>query len=439
MKKSAYLNVIRGRSEYLLHNTLNGTIAKAKCIRTRSIIDNLDKEVSFKYDESNAFHKFLYDLGMIVRDGVDERNLLNYRFHEANRDELEIILFVTRQCNFRCVYCYEKHENKCMRPELYVNLAKAIKKEVDTKRYKSVLLSFFGGEPMLEYDTICAFMENMRKFASEANITVSGGMTTNAHLLTYEKLKRLVELNVLSFQITLDGLKETHDSNRLLVGGGATWERIIQNLKDAKNSDLGFEITLRTNISANSADMIENYLRYISSNFANDNRFKYHFEAIKDLGGDIDPRLYDNNNDRKVVEEIISTAKEVGLQASLFSYGFMPFGYMCYASKNNNLAVDTDGTLRKCTVDIYSEENAVGILSDKGFEIEDIKICDWTSYDLPEECYDCKILPLCFGRKCPLSIKTLGDCDKSYCSTILAYYESSLLYYYKLDGFPNKV
>ena len=432
MKKSIYLNVIKGEQEYLLHNTLHGTLAKAKCITTRSIVDGLEEKGNLAYDDGHAFHRFLKDLNMIVPNDVDERSLLNYHFIEANKDVLQIILFVTRQCNFRCTYCYEKHENKRMDARVYDNLMQAIKIKVSAQGYKAVVLSFFGGEPMLEYDNICSFMKNMLEFADKGNISIYGSMTTNAYLLTQEKLKKLVGLKIQNYQITVDGLKETHDSKRCLVGGGGTWERIVENLKDAKSSELDFEITLRTNFEADASETIKDYLAFVSSNFADDKRFKIHLEAIKNLGGESGGNSLESIAEDKAFEKILSIAKEMKLRTSLFNFNFAPFGYMCYASKNSSIAIDTDGTLRKCTVDIDSAENAVGKLSDRGFEIEDTRTRCWTSYELPKECHECKILPLCYGRKCPSCTKGSSGCDATYCSTIRSYYENSIRYYYQV-------
>jgi len=425
VKRSVFLNVIRGKREYLLHNTLYGTLVKAKCIVTKSIVDGLEKEELLKYDDNNPFHRVLKSSKMIVEDDVDELSILNRRYLEADMNILHIILFVTRQCNFRCKYCYEKHENKRMHSELYDNLMHAIIEEVGSKGYRTVVLSFFGGEPMLEYDEICAFMKKMQGFADSANVSIYGSMTTNAYLLTSEKLKRLVELNVLNYQITVDGPQETHDCKRFFIDGTGTWKRIIQNLNDAKRSNLNFEITIRTNFDADVIERIKEYLMFVFANFTNDKRFKVHFEAIKNLGEETVENLYKTNDESKAIEDIFSLTKEL-LHANSFNFGFAPFDYMCYASKRSSLAVDTDGTLRKCTVNIDSAENAVGKLLEKGFQIDESKMCAWTSYQLPKECRSCKVLPLCFGRKCPVRMKNQQIGGIEYCSALVSYYENSL-------------
>lgn len=406
-------------------------MAKARCDVTKSIVDSLEKKTNFEFEHSNAFHRALKDMKMIVEEDLDEINLLNHHFFVTNGDELLVTLFVTRQCNFRCSYCYENHENKRMSSELYENLTEAIKIEVKSKGYKRVLISFFGGEPMLEYQAICGFMKNMFMFSRTENIPIFGQMTTNAYLLSLEKFQKLVELNVLYYQITLDGLKETHDNNRFLADGMGTWDRIIQNLKAVKNSNLQFEISLRTNFDLDNMANIKDYFSFLSKYFSEDRRFNAQFEEIKKLSTEINGQLNENNADTKILSELFTLASESKLNVSNFN--IEPFGYMCYASKNNSLVIDTDGTLMKCTVVIDSYKNVIGKLKNGKFDIEDTKICNWTSYNLPKYCYECKILALCFGRKCPISIINSSISDLTHCSNNVLSYEAYMRYIYHLS------
>ncbi|MCL1998925.1 MAG: radical SAM protein [Turicibacter sp.] len=438
MKKSRFLNIIKGNSEYLLHNTLYGTMVKAKCDITREIADNLD---TVEYDEGNEFHKALKDLRMLVDENVNESSLLNYHFAELNRSNLLVILIVTRQCNFRCTYCYEKHENKKMDREIYENLKNAIAAEIDYKGYKSVTLSFFGGEPMLEYDEIVNFMEELQKIGKEKNVHIDGSMTTNGYDLTIDKFTKLVNLNVYDFQITIDGFRETHDKNRFLVGGGGTWQRIIDNLKAAKASDLNFRITLRANIDNAAALTVREFLGFLSENFVaiaadaaaensenfnisdtensdtvqSDSRFLVHFEAVKKMGGELDDKLDVCNDEGGLITDVIDFAAELDLPA--INYSPAPFANMCYASKTNTMVLDTNGTIMKCTVAIDSPHNEVGKLTAEGFDIDDATICNWTSSPLPKECGECPILAICYGKKCPMAtwqgeLRKPEDCQK---------------------------
>lgn len=421
MKKSRFLNIIKGNAEYLLHNTLYGTMVKAKCEITREIADNLDK---IQYDETNEFHKALKDLRMLVDENTNEKSLLNYHFMELDRSNLLVILVVSRQCNFRCTYCYEKHENKRMGSEIYANLKNAIAAEIDYKGYKSVTFSFFGGEPMLEYVEIVRFMEEMQQIGKEKNVHIDGSMTTNGYDLTIDKFEKLVNLHVYDFQITVDGFQQTHDKNRFLVGGGATWQKIIENLKLAKASKLNFRITIRTNIDNETAANIDDFMQFLAENFAEDSRFLIHFEAVKKMGGELDNQLNVHENEGKLITEVLAMASNLKINA--VNYSPTPFSNMCYASKPNSLILDTNATIMKCTVAIDSPHNAVGKLTAAGFEIDDTAICNWTSAALPNDCEECPILAICYGKKCPMATWHGERLNAVDCEKHIAIYEAFL-------------
>jgi len=424
MRKNKFLNVLRDGDVYLLHNTLHGTMAKVKCSLARSLVDALEGGAVFEYDQTDNFHKMLKDSHMVVDDGVNETNLLNYYYTElSKRGSLDIKLIVTRQCNFRCTYCYESFVDEKMGNEVYENLLIAIEKEAEHKGYKVVNIEFFGGEPLLEFEAICEFMENVQILAKAKGFVVNGSITTNAYYLSLDKLTKLVELNVLLYQITVDGLKENHDKSRISVDFGGTWDTIINNLLDAKKSWLSYKMLIRTNFDSILSNDYGAYLNFMAKNFSGDGRFDFLFKAVKDLGIQPDSELVKCDEEPNIIMGMTRLSKKLNLKVQ---YMCTPFSGMCYAAKSNSLVVDTGGALLKCTVTIDFANNVVGKLTTNGFEIDDDKICNWTSYNLQSECYDCSILPLCYGKICPLKMQEPEVYDTDKCKTKVSIYENQL-------------
>ena len=230
MKKSNFANIVRLGDEALIHNSLFGGAVKAKCDASKLFLRTIETDSRFELDENEEFHKVMKDMRMIVNDETDESSLVNFHFLERQQKDLYIILIVTRQCNFRCTYCYEDFRNEVMDSSVYENVLKVIEDLIDAKGYKSLQVSFFGGEPMLEYEAICQFMEKTNELAKKKSIYFFGEMTTNAYLLISEKFEKLVSIGLTNYQITVDGLRDTHDKGRPLANGGGSWEKIIQNL-----------------------------------------------------------------------------------------------------------------------------------------------------------------------------------------------------------------
>lgn len=424
MKKSRFANIIRNKGDYIVHNTLFGGVIKAKCDSSRALLDSIDDGSSFEFNDTEGFHRALRDMRIIVDDNTNEEGLANLYYSTMQQKELLIIPFVTRQCNFRCVYCYENFTDERMSEDTYDDLLGVIEQLIDAKGYKSLRISFFGGEPLIEYEMICRFSEKALELAERKGIHFFGGMTTNGYLLDGDKLRKMEKLGIIDYQITVDGLKETHDKSRPLVGGGGSWDKIMENLLDAKKSDCNFRFMIRTNFdNAITSDAV-NFLEFMATNFKGDERFAFHFEAAKKLGGKNDCILETVEDEAGDMNDMLVTARKNGLKLSGVTAFTQPFGMVCYAAKNDSFAIDYDGTIMKCTVHLDAPHNRIGSIIDGKLNIKDHLLSTWTSLDLPDKCKACKIYSVCYGKKCPAVISTEEGCHK--CTTMYENAMSSL-------------
>lgn len=158
MKLSQFANVVKADGFYLLHNTLYQTAISVSG-EEAAFIDSISDYHSFEPDMNSNFHKALIEQGMLVEENVREHQLVGYYEKNSRPIYLKLILIVTRQCNFRCPYCYEEHECKTMRDEIYDAIIVFIKKQLEMKKYDGLHISFFGGEPTLEHDaTLVTFV-----------------------------------------------------------------------------------------------------------------------------------------------------------------------------------------------------------------------------------------------------------------------------------------
>ena len=145
----------------------------------------------------------------------------------------KLTLQVTQQCNFRCEYCiysghYENrtHSNKNMD---WDTAKKAIDFYYDHSRdANSIMISFYGGEPLLKYDLILKAIEYANKIFEGKELTYT--ITTNGGLLTTEMVRVFMENNV-RITISLDGPPEIHDKSRKFASNGkGTFEAIRSNI-----------------------------------------------------------------------------------------------------------------------------------------------------------------------------------------------------------------
>ena len=139
---------------------------------------------------------------------------------EANGRTLPIrqVAFVlTERCNLRCVYCYERFKNKRRRHMSADAIKRRIGAELTADNgFDYVWFIFFGGEPLLRYETIRDVVEWSRATAWPAPAKEFQFMVeTNSTLLNAHMKQWFAEhRDHVILSVSLDGTKDAHDRNR---------------------------------------------------------------------------------------------------------------------------------------------------------------------------------------------------------------------------------
>lgn len=143
---------------------------------------------------------------------------------------MKVSLSLTHNCNFRCSYCYAGRKYKSGMP---LETAKqAVDLAIEKSRGELIDFSFFGGEPLLEFDLMKQISHYIQKKTSNHSIPYRLGLTTNGSILTDEILEFLIEQNV-RICFSLDGPPRIQNMNRILENGKGTHEKVSKNLKRA--------------------------------------------------------------------------------------------------------------------------------------------------------------------------------------------------------------
>lgn len=164
----------------------------------------------------------------------------------------QLILQVTQQCNFRCSYCaYTTGDDSVQRGHSNKRMSwKTAKAAIDfwaerIRHSAHPSVSFYGGEPLLEWPLIQKCIEYAKEKAEGKKISFN--MTTNATLLTTEMARFFVREHV-SLMISLDGPKEIHDRNRRFASNGeGTFDTVVSVLETMKREVPGFQQLLSYN------------------------------------------------------------------------------------------------------------------------------------------------------------------------------------------------
>lgn len=127
-----------------------------------------------------------------------------------------VMLLLTSKCNLVCHYCLYKDESYkigSMPENLMIKSLDFIMKHADPT---GCLITFFGGEPMLEFNLIMTAIKYIEN--KKGKLKIGYCMITNGLLFDQEKLDQLIKYNV-AIQLSLDGIQSIHDKNRVYSNG----------------------------------------------------------------------------------------------------------------------------------------------------------------------------------------------------------------------------
>ncbi|GGI58450.1 radical SAM protein [Winogradskyella haliclonae] len=277
---------------------------------------------------------------------------------------LNLILFPTEKCNFRCTYCYEDFKLGKMKPWVINAIKELISNRInDLTRLE---ISWFGGEPLIAKNIVLDIsrfiVENAKKY--NPDLDYRSNMTTNAYYLNRELFESLVVNGIVDFQISLDGPKRIHDLSRVMINGKGTFDSIWKNLLDIRNSSKKANIILRIHFDMSNFNYLEELIDQLDVEFGEDDRFNFYFKTIDKLGGENDDKLqtipFNKKDTYKDILRHNTKAKERLFELS------EKLPYVCYASKPNSIGIRSDGSLIKCTVGLNHESNQIGKINPDG-------------------------------------------------------------------------
>ena len=412
-KFSRYTNTIKSNSgDLLLHNSFMGAVARIPREQIKSYKPFFERYIC----ESDLMHdglKELCDGGFFVQAAMDESSYVERILEEErNSSVFSMILLPHENCNFRCIYCYEKFRKNKMQPEIIAGLKALV--EQKAREYNSIHISWFGGEPLLSIDVICGLSDSFMKSCNRHRVKYTSSMTTNAYLLTPKVFRFLLDRQIKGYQITLDGPEKLHNDSRKMVNGKGTYRTILNNLIGISRFKDAFTIKLRINFNEENTALIENWLENeIYDLFAKDQRFFLAFHPIGKWGGPNDDNLKTcrPENISPLRAMFMSSSQHLGFSDRLVKEYLSPHGHVCYASRASSIVVGSDGMIYKCSKDFDDSRNHVGKLANDGRLLINKDRWDrWINLAGIDtsRCHSCAFFPCCQARNCPLSTMDEG-------------------------------
>jgi len=153
---------------------------------------------------------------------------------KAETDLQQITLELTECCNLACRYCIYGEENSDFREfgnrVMSWNVAKAAVDYALAHSKRKIAITFYGGEPLLNFELLKQIVEYTLKNKDNKECTFS--MTTNLTLLSKEIALYLLTIPQFSVVGSIDGNKEVHNQNRVYKNGKGSYNAAILGLKN---------------------------------------------------------------------------------------------------------------------------------------------------------------------------------------------------------------
>lgn len=382
-----------GKEQTVLYNTRIGSLALIEEDKYKQYCAFAENGTPVSDEE------LLSDLklgGYVVDADYDELAAIKYNLNVSRFGTESLILTIapTSDCNFRCIYCYEKDSIKplVMSEETQDDLIAFVKRYMPTIRTFHV--SWYGGEPLLAISIVKRLSEAFLKLCEEYRVEYNASIVTNGYLLTPQIAEQLCAMKVLSMQVTLDGAAEDHDKRRFLKGGLPTFARIIDNLCEAKEK-LPQEVYIRINADRHNVERVDHVVQILRE---------------KGLLGRVCPYLamVENRNGTYNDNSCLPTNEFSQCEFDFIQRNGLDFicrmphqiGNYCGADRRGSFVVNADGCLYRCWNEMGIDGECIGTLKD-GLK-DSTRIYSNLMYDATEdpECRDCKFLPICMGG-CP--------------------------------------
>lgn len=398
-KKYSHYNIdLVYENKILLYNSLTDKFLIIENFLFELLIASKNEDC---IEEINNYHQSFYESllhnGFIVDKNLDEYEIIKNKIIEVdnNEEEFNIIINPTMNCNFNCWYCYEDHIKDS---KMSINTIHKIKLLIDNvianKKIKKIYLGWFGGEPLLHYEKVMLpILDYAHSISKANNIFFESDITTNGYLIKKEMIANFKEYDLNFFQITLDGNKAKHNEVRFVNKKRGSYEEIIDNIKLLTLHE--FSVNVRINFTKDTLiglDEVSEDLQNCNKEYLSIDMHQV-WQTKKD-------------NDRTLDLEFENKIKDIKRKFTLNGYhvnnnDISHYTNSCYADKLNEVVINYNGDIFKCTARDFTKENSLGILDEQG----NLK-WDNTLYNLRQSaklnnkpCKECPILPIC-GSGC---------------------------------------
>lgn len=438
MKYSKYNLVISDDSlpagKCLVCNTLSGATFLSDVSAAKAI-----SEKDLHAFDSETKKQFI-DSGIIIEDNsYDETRVFSYFYEKEKFDNsvLSLTILLTMSCNLRCVYCYEgagEVSNESLSSETRDNLFDFIKLQAESRRSSIVSLWLFGGEPLLTLSANVGFLDRVKQFCDETDREFVTQIVTNGILCTDENLDILERYNCQYVQITLDGVKEIHDSRRIYKNGKGSFDEVLSGIKKVVARKGLNNPVIRINIDKTNLSKTFELLDFLHREGLS--VCPVDFGIVK--GSTESCASYKSNCflEEELGDILYPLWKEA--ESRGFSVSLSPFRRYLYCGlySDSSFTIAPNGDIYKCWDFVNEEKHRIARLGTNGQVIDTTyAYFDWMTrnpFSIPE-CKNCAYLPVCGGGCVGASYCDKNNYHSAGCYKMKGVFEKQILERFKYE------
>ena len=322
---------------------------------------------------------------------------------------------LTEQCNLACKYCFLGNAAKRKKVTDYPMSRETAEKALlffaeQTRKVPEYFdeeknIIFYGGEPLLNFETLRFTVEKCRELQRKKLITdnLSFMMVTNGLLLNRENILFLKD-NGVSVSISLDGAGERANSSRVNKSGKPVYHNVLEKIELC--TSLGLPVSLSATLTEEALDDMYGLIALLNDTGINSLCFNI-------LQRTADFHVSDDYYVRasRFVAEFYSRTKPLGIYEERFMRKLSAFAEQklyfadCAACSGNQIVITPDGQVGICQACTENRKYFVTDIHHPEYDMRnDEAVRDFCGHSpvFREKCRKCEALGLC-GGGCPVS------------------------------------
>lgn len=310
----------------------------------------------------------LFDV-LVLKKFIVENDIDNFLYYKstlahqrAEKNYMHLTMAPTMDCCFCCHYCFEKYkEPNYMSEEVMDSIIKRMN-SLDPKPEINKL-TWFGGEPLMALPQMERFYDKL--VAGYKKPLDSNVITTGFHI-SPEAIRVMRHVGVTQVQITLDGLKETHNGIKYTTGCNDVFSKVLDNC-ELLLSTSDIHTIFRVNLTKQNAHEYVELYHQLIQRFGKYKKLGIAPAFVMDRGA-----CAVSNSDTSILfthkeaaEFCLELYKKHDIHSPFLHY---PSRFFTECAIRNEVAMsfDPEGYAYKCWEVIGNKEYAIGRLNNQG-------------------------------------------------------------------------